>query len=129
MSTTRLLLLALVLGFPIDARAQEGIGNNPGDTVNVATGQGFVLAIVTAREDHIFQVRIINGPGAFKRYLGEVRRRGKTTAYDRANGIDEVEDRVQVRYEGKWIDSRVITVAGMEYQVALPFGELEKKAK
>jgi hypothetical protein len=120
MSTMRLLLLALFLGLPLDARAQGAIDLNPGDTVNVATGQGFVLAIVTARQEHLFKVHIINGPDVTKRYPEEVRRRGKSTAYDRANGIYEVEDRVQVLYQGKWIDSRVISAMGMEYQVALP---------
>ena len=129
MSTTRLiLLLTLGLGFPIEVRAQGDIGINPGDTVNVATGQGFVLAIVISRDEHVFEVRVINGPGAFRRYPTQLRRRGKTTSYDHANGIFDAEDLVQVRYEGKWIDSRVITVAGMEYQVALP-GDLAAWAK
>ena len=128
MSTTRLLLLALVLGFPLDALAQGAIGINPGDTVSVATGQGFVLAIVTARQEHLFQVRLINGPEVTRRYPAELRRHCKSTAYDRANGIYDAEDRVQVLYQGKWIDSRVITVMGMEYQVALP-GNLATWAK
>ncbi len=128
MSTTRRLLLALVLGSPIDARAQDGIGINPGDTVTVATGQGFVLAIVTARQDHLFQVHLINGPEVTRRYPAEVRRHGKSTAYDRANGIYDAEDRVKLLYQGKWIDSRVITVMGLEYQVALP-GNLATWAK
>jgi len=116
------LLLPLVLALPCAAHAQASIDINPGDTVNVATGQGFVLAIVIGRDQHLFNVRIINGPAVFKRYPAEVRRRGKTTAYDRANGIYEVDDRVQVLYEGRWIDSRVIDGMGMEYQVALPGG-------
>lgn len=122
MTRTRvvLLLLALVTGPLRAATAQEGIGIDPGDTVNVSTGQGFVLAIVVGRDQHLFRVRIINGPEVFKRYPAELRRRGKTTAYDRANGIYEVGDRVQVLYEGKWIDSRVLEGMGMEYQLALP---------
>jgi hypothetical protein len=119
MSRTPLLLPALLIAIPFDAGAQS-IDINPGDTVNVATGQGFVLAIVAERQQHVFRVRIINGPEVTKRYPAELRRRGKATAYDRANGIYELEDRVQVLYEGKWIDSRVITAMGMEYQVELP---------
>jgi hypothetical protein len=118
--STRFVLLALSLALPLQARAQGGIGINPGDTVNVATGQGFVLAVVTGREEHLVRVRIINGPEVTKRYPAEVRRRGRSTAYDRANGIYEIDDRVQVLYQGKWIDSRIITGMGMEYQVALP---------
>jgi hypothetical protein len=121
MSAMPLALLALiVIAVPTDARAQGGIGINSGDTVTVATGQGFVLAIVIGREEHLFKVRVINGPEVLKRYPAEVRRRGKTTDYDRANGIYDNEDRIQVLYEGKWIDSRVISGMGMEYQVALP---------
>jgi hypothetical protein len=102
------------------AQPQDGIGIKVGDTVNVATGQGFVLAIVLGAEGHLFNVRIINGPAAFKRYPADLRRRGKPTAYDHANGIYEVDDRVKVHYEGQWIDSRIISGLGMEYQVELP---------
>lgn len=122
MSSTRLplVLASLILAVAPGARAQEGIGINPGDTVMAATGQGFVMAIVKGREQHIFRVLIINGPEVLKRYPAEVRRRGKTTAYDHANGIYDNGDRIQVLYEGKWIDSRVIQSMGMEYQVELP---------
>lgn len=102
------------------AHSQAGIDINTGDTVTVATGQGWVLAIVTGRDQHVFNVRVINGPGAFRRYPAELRRRGKPTAYDRANGIHEVGDIVKVHYEGQWIDSKILTGMGMEYQVALP---------
>jgi hypothetical protein len=119
-AVTALVIASSALSLPTPVRAQEGIGIKVGDTVNVATGQGMVLAIVRGAEGHVFNVRIINGPGAFKRYPTELRRRGKSTAYDRANGIYEVDDRVKAHYEGQWIDSRVLTVAGMEYQVELP---------
>lgn len=102
------------------AQTQGDIGIKPGDTVNVATGQGFVLAIVREVDGHVFNVRVINGPSAFKRYPAELRRRGKVTAYDHANGIYEVGDLVKVHYEGQWIDSHIISGMGMEYQVALP---------
>jgi hypothetical protein len=129
MSRTRLtLLLALVLTSPSVAGAQEAIGMNPGDTVTVATGQGFVLAVVTDRQQHVFKVRIINGPEVIKQYPAEVRRRGKSTAYDRANGIYDNDDRIQVLYQGKWVDSRVIQSMGMDYQVTLP-GNLTAWAK
>lgn len=114
-----LAVIATLLFAPV-ARAQAGLDINIGDTVNVATGQGWVLAIVTGREQHLFNVRVINGPGAFKRYPAELRRRGKPNAYDHANGIHEVGDRVKVHYEGQWIDSKVLTGMGMEYQVELP---------
>ena len=131
-SSTRLLagtaFLALLCALPSPAGAQGDIGIKAGDTVNVATGQGFVLAIVREVQGHVFKVHVINGPEVLKRYPEEVRRRGKPTAYDHANGIYEVDDRVQVLYEGKWIDSRIITGMGMEYQVALP-GNMQAWAK
>jgi hypothetical protein len=122
MTRSSLFLLPLALGVPASAAAQGGIDINPGDTVTVSTGQGFVLAIVISRDEHLFNVRVINGPGVWKRYPAEVRRRGKATAYDHANGIYEVDDRVQVRYEGQWVDSQVIDGMGMEYRVTLPGG-------
>ena len=115
----RHLLLVLVL-IPSVAWAQGDIDIKPGDTVNVATGQGFVLAVVRQRDGHVFNVQVINGPEVLKRYPAELRRRGKSNAYDHANGVYDNGDRIQVRYEGKWIDSRVIQSMGMEYQVALP---------
>ncbi|MBC7898393.1 MAG: hypothetical protein H7066_23430 [Cytophagaceae bacterium] len=128
MSATRLCLLATLLALPLDAKAQGGIDLKPGDSVTVATGQGWVLAIVKARDAHVFTVKVVNGPEVTKRYPTELRRRGKPNAYDRANGIYEVDDRVKVHYEGQWIDSRILQGLGMEYQVALP-GNLMAWAK
>ena len=108
--------------------AQSSIDINAGDTVTVATGQGWVFGIVAGREQHVFSVRVINGPTVTKRYPAELRRRGSPTAYDRANGIYEVGDRVKVHYQGQWIDSRVLSGFGMEYQVELP-GNLMAWAK
>lgn len=113
-------ILPLLIALSLPAHAQDEMGIKPGDTVNVATGQGFVLAIVKQRDGHLFNVHVINGPEVLKRYPAELRRRGKSTAYDHANGIYDNEDRIQVRYEGKWIDSHVIDQMGMEYRVALP---------
>ena len=133
MSSSRRLLagtafLALLCSLPSRAFAQGDIGIKPGDTVNVSTGQGFVLAIVREVQGHDFKVHIINGPEILKRYPEEVRRHGKPTAYDHANGIYEVGDRVQALYQGKWVDSHIISGMGMEYQVALP-GNLMAWAK
>ena len=138
MSTSRTGLLAgtatlLALATSVAPRAalaqpQEGIGIKAGDTVTVGTGQGWVMAIVVGAEAHDFKVRVINGPVVTKRDPAELRRRGKPTGYDRANGIYEVDDRVKVHYEGQWIDRRIIQGLGMEYQVALP-GNLMTWAK
>lgn len=112
----------LAIASPRSALAQPpgDIGIKAGDTVTVGTGQGWVMAIVVGAQGHLFNVRIVNGPVVPKRYPTELRRRGKATAYDRANGVYEVGDVVKVNYEGQWIDSKILTGMGMEYQVALP---------
>lgn len=117
--------MLLVLGLSLRphaalAQAVEGIGIKVGDTVSVGTGQGMVLAIVRGIEGHQFDVHIINGPRTFRQYPTQLRRRGPSTRYDRDNGIFEPGDRITVLRDGKWIESRILTVAGMEYQVALP---------
>ncbi len=119
-TTTLLALVASLQPGAVLAQAQEGIGIKVGDTVNVATGQGMVLAIVRGVEGHQFDVHIINGPRTFRTYPTQLRRRGPSTRYDRANGIFELGDRITVLRDGKWIDSQILTVAGTEYQVALP---------
>ena len=45
---------------------------------------------------------------------------GPLTPGDRAAGLYELHDRVQVNFEGRWTDSEVLTILGMEYQVKLP---------
>lgn len=119
-SATLVVLLASLRPHAVSAQAQEGIGIKVGDTVSVGTGQGMVLAIVRGADGHQFDVQIINGPRTFRQYPTQLRRRGPSTRYDRANGIFEVGDRITVQRDGQWIDSRILTVAGMEYQVALP---------
>ncbi len=86
---------------------------------DVGSGQGFVLAIVTGREQHEFKVRIINGPEVFKRYLEHVRRRGKPNAYDHANGIYEVGDRIKASTKASGSTAGSSRGMGMEYQVEL----------
>ena len=106
---------------PTDATAQQGgAGIKVGDSVTVSTGFGWVPAVVVAVGGTNYRVSLVNGPVVVKTYPAEVRRKGPPTAYDRANGIYELHDRVQVNDQGRWIDARVITIMGMEYQVELP---------
>lgn len=113
-------LCVSLAALPTTAAAQTDIGIKMGDTVTVGTGFGWVSAIVLAAAGHDFRVRLINGPEVLKRYPTELRRLGPLTAYDRANGVYGIDDRVQVLYQGKWVDSRVLSSLGMEYEVALP---------
>jgi hypothetical protein len=111
---------AIALIPPTTAAAQTDIGIRTGDTVTVGTAFGWINAIVLAASGHDFRVRLINGPEVLKSYPRELRRLGPLTAYDRANGVYGIDDRVQVLYQGKWVDSRVISSLGMDYEVALP---------
>jgi len=49
-----------------------------------------------------------------------VRRLGGANAEDHANGVYELHDRVQVSFQGQWVDSEVVTILGGDYQVTLP---------
>lgn len=120
--------LAIVAGAAPAAAQAPDIGIGVGDHVTVGTGLGWVDATVLAAEGHQFRVRIGDGIDVAKRYPDELRRKGAINAYDRANGIFDPTDRIQVNYEGGWVDSRIISVMGMEYQVALP-GNLMAWAK
>ncbi len=128
MRTMLVVLCGVVVSVPVTApavteramSAQQGIGIKTGDTVTVGTAFGWVTAIVLAGTGHDFRVRLVNGPEAQKSYPRELRRTGPLTAYDRANGVYGIDDRVQVLYEGAWVDSRVISSIGMEYEVTLP---------
>jgi hypothetical protein len=120
--------LAIVAGAAPGVAQSPGIGIGVGDRVTVGTGMGWVDATVLGADGHVFRVRFAGGPEVFKRYPDQLRRKGPLTAYDRENGVYDLTDRIQVRYEGAWVDSRIITIMGMEYQVALP-GDLIAWAK
>jgi len=53
-----------------------------------------------------------------------VRRLGGANAEDHANGVYELHDRVQVSFQGQWVDSEVVTILGSDYQVTLPGNRL-----
>lgn len=112
--------LAMAAGAAPAAAQTPEIGIGVGDQVTVGTAFGWVDATVLAAQGHQFRVRIGEGIDVPKRYPDELRRKGPVTAYDRANGVFDPTDRIQVNYEGGWVDSRIISVMGMEYQVALP---------
>lgn len=94
-------------------------GIKVGDAVEVVTGFGWTPAKVVAINGNSYRV-LVQGIQVTKDYPTEVRRIGAATAQDHANGQYKLGDRVQVNFEGRWIDSKVITTLGMEYQVELP---------
>ena len=99
-------------------------GIKVGDSVEISTAFGPATAKVLAISGNQYRVLAPTGVEVTKTYPTELRRIGPLTAYDRANGIYQVKDKVQVLFEGKWVDSEVRTTLGMEYQVTLPGNRL-----
>src|SRR5215475_8815093 len=62
----------------------------------------------------------VQGIQVSKDYPAEVRRVGGASAQDHANGQYRLGDPVQVHFQGQWIDSKIVTEYGMQYQVELP---------
>ena len=103
------------------AAAQADInGFKIGDTVKINTAFGWMDARILARNGNSYRVHAQAGADVDKPYPSELRRIGPLTARDRAVGVYDLHDRVQVNFEGRWVDSEVLTTMGMEYQVSLP---------
>jgi hypothetical protein len=88
--------------------------------VDASTGFGWINGKVLAINGNSYRIRLANGIDVTKDYPAEVRRIGAPTSQDRANGIYQLHDRVQVLFEGRWVDSEIVTTMGMDYQVKLP---------
>jgi hypothetical protein len=104
-------------------------GNGPGvggfkvgDTVQINTAFGWMNAKVTQVNGSSYLVHADSGAEVWKPYPSEVRRIGPLNAEDHAHGLYDLHDRVQVLYQGKWVDSEVITAfaLGDRYEVTLP---------
>jgi len=95
-------------------------GFKVGDTVQVITGFGWTPGRILAIAGNNYRVHTETGVDVTKTYPAEVRRTGPPNDHDHAAGIYELHDRVQVNFEGRWIDSEVLTIMGMDYQVKLP---------
>jgi hypothetical protein len=91
-------------------------GIKVGDDVEVVTGFGWTPAKVIAISGNSYRVDV-SGIQVTKDYPAEVRRLGAATAEDHANGQYRLGDRVQVNIQGQWIDGKVITEMGGDYQV------------
>jgi len=95
-------------------------GFKVGDSVQVNTLFGWANAKVLSIKGNSYYVHAETGADVWKDYPTEVRRIGAPNAEDHANGVYELHDRVQVLFEGKWVDSEVIGSLGADYQVTLP---------
>ena len=57
---------------------------------------------------------------AWKTYPSELRRNGPLNDMDRARGLFDMKEKVQVNVEGKWVDGVVVGEMGMDYNVEIP---------
>ena len=107
-------------GAPQQTQAQgQANGIKVGDAVEVLTGFGWTPAKILAINGNSYRV-LANGIQVTKDYPAEVRRVGGATAQDHASGQYRLGDRVQVNVEGRWVESKIITEMGSDYQVELP---------
>jgi hypothetical protein len=91
-----------------------------GDTVQINTAFGWMDGKILAMNGNNYRVHAQNGVDVDKTYPAELHRNGPLTERDRAAGLYNLHDRVQVNFEGRWVDSEIMTILGMEYQVTLP---------
>ena len=106
---------------PAPASAQTGAGGfKVGDTVQINTAFGWMDAKILRVNGNQYFVHSQSGADVWKPYPTELRRIGPINAEDRANGLYELHDKVQVNVEGKWTEGEIIATLGQEYQVQLP---------
>jgi hypothetical protein len=91
-----------------------------GDTVSVATAGGWYAAQILRANGDAYFVRLGPSLEVWKSYPSELRRIGPLTDVDKARGLFSLHEKVQVNFEGRWVDSEILAEMGMEYQVALP---------
>ncbi len=105
------------------AGAQAGVGGfKVGDNVRVLTAGGFMDAKVTQVRGNSYFVHAANGADVWKSYPTELRRIGKLTTEDHANGQYDLNDRVQVMVDGKWVESEIHGINADEFEVDIPGG-------
>src|SRR5262245_16715114 len=94
-------------------------GFKVGDTIEISTGLGWMKATILSMNGNNYRVRSQVGVELTKTYPSEVRRIGPPTARDRAAGIYNLHDRVQVNVQGQWETGEIMTTLGADYQVRL----------
>ena len=104
----------------LNAQQPDINGFKVGDTVQIGTAFGWMDAEILAIGGNNYRVHAPSGADVTKTYPAELHRIGPSTARDKAVGLYELHDRVQVNFEGRWVDSEIISSFGMEYQVTLP---------
>jgi len=107
--------------------APAGAANEPdrngfkiGDEVRAATAGGWYQAKILQRNGDSYRVRFNASAEAWKTYPSELRRNGPLNDMDRARGLFDMKEKVQVNVEGKWVDGVVVGEMGMDYNVEIP---------
>jgi hypothetical protein len=91
-----------------NAVATQGAGGfKTGDEIQILTAGGWMNAKVTQVRGNSYFVHAANGADVWKSYPAEVRRLGKLTMEDHLAGQWDLKDRVQVLYQGKWIEGDI----------------------
>jgi len=104
---------------PANSGQPDANGFKIGDEVRAVTAGGWTTAKILRANGDSYFVRI-GGAQVWKVYPSELRRVGHLNDQDRARGLFEVGEKVQVNFEGRWVESKIVTEMGMEYQVELP---------
>jgi hypothetical protein len=106
------------------AGPQVGVGGfEVGDTVQVSTAGGFMDAKILQVRGNSYYVHAANGGEVWKSYPAELRRIGKLTMEDHANGQYDLHDKVQVMVNGSWVESEVHGYDGNgQFEVDVPGG-------
>jgi hypothetical protein len=112
---------------PLEAQA-AALGSGDGKDINgfkvreqvqVSTPEGWKEALIVAMNGNDYRVRLPDGKEAVKLYPAEVRRIGPPTERDRALGIFNINERVQVMMDGKVETGRITAIKNMDYEVQL----------
>jgi hypothetical protein len=90
-----------------------------GDGVRAATAGGWYQAKILQRNGDSYRVRFNASTEAWKTYPTELRRNGPLNDMDRARGLFDMKEKVQVNVEGKWLDGVIVGEMGMEYNVEI----------
>ena len=111
----------------VPAGPQVGVGGfKVGDTVQVTTAGGFMDAKILQVRGNSYYVHAANGGEVWKSYPAELRRIGKLTMEDHANGQYDLHDKVQVVVNGSWVESEIHGYDGNgQFQVDVPGGRQE----
>lgn len=105
------------------ARPAAGAGGfKVGDEVEIMTAGGWMDAKITQVNGNLYSVHAANGGDVQKSYPAELRRLGKLTAEDHANGQWELHDKVQVTVQGKVMEGEISGYNGNDFDVRVPGG-------